>query len=185
MENIKALLDVLSKVGVCETGKRYLNGTAKDINVLIKVWKGWAEYLYEHSDFACKVLRKYLTEEDKKTLECESLFLDKVGRPNEFLKTPIFLVGDCDIEIDISPISFYKIYLFNKSKAKIHCGYDSIMDIEAFDESHVSIDGDTHRCTVYKYDKSTIEGSCKIKEKEYIRGAVFNGEEINSASHKD
>jgi hypothetical protein len=34
MENIKALLDVLSKVGVCETGKRYLNGTAKDINVL-------------------------------------------------------------------------------------------------------------------------------------------------------
>ena len=79
MENIKALLDVLSKVGVCETGKRYLNGTDKDINVLIKVWKGWAEYLYEHSDFACKVLRKYLTEEDKKTLECESLFLDKVG----------------------------------------------------------------------------------------------------------
>lgn len=181
--NISNLLEEFTKVGVCETGKRYLKGTPKDIETLIKVWRRWPEYLYEHSEYALSILRKYLTEENKKYLAGQHLFVDFTGSVNisiENSEHPVFILGDSDCIVSTTHYAVLKMYVFNSSRVELSCEDHSINDIEAFNNSYLNINVDSDsKCKVYQYDKAEIIGNAEISSKEYKRGLVFNGKEIN------
>lgn len=178
-KNIEILLECLAKNGVCQTGQRYLNGTRKDIATLAKVWRGWPEYLYEHSAFALAMFRKYLDNEDKLYLAKEFLFLDFSGTIELGNITPVFFTGNSKITLTMSEFATAKIYVFNNSEITINCNKNAFLNIEIFDDSTLNIiGGENGKCVVYQYDNSTIEGVAKVVHKIYMRGKVFNGREL-------
>nr|DAU07296.1 MAG TPA: hypothetical protein [Caudoviricetes sp.] len=178
--NINRLLECLAKTGVCQTGKRYLNGTNKDLETLIKVWRGWPEYWYEHSEATIKLLRMFLTDQDKKTLAENFLFVDFFGefRLNREFSEPIFIVGSSNVVINMPAYMVGKSYLFNEAKAMFNVSENAIFNIETFDTSHIEINNPQGKCTIYRYDQSIVSGTARVIDKEYIRGNVFNGKEF-------
>lgn len=181
MENeaIKSLLDELAGCGVCQTGKRYLDGTQHDLSTLVKVWRGWPEYLYEHSDFALSVMRKYLDSPTKELLAEEALYVDYKGEAGTKKQSRVFFLGDSDAEMNLDDYAVATIYLFNRAKVTLRPGANAVLAVETFDDSELHIEGgEKARITVYKYDRSKVTGTARIKPKEYKRGEVFNGEEI-------
>lgn len=179
-DNISKLLECLAKTGVCQTGRRYLNSTGKDFETLIKVWRGWPEYWYEHSEPTIKTMRQLLTKEDKQALAKEFLFVDFEGEVtlNNHTTAPIFVVGNSNVIFNAPHYKVAKLYLFNEAKVVFNIPENSILNIEMFDSSQLHVNNQTGKCTVYKYDQSTVSGHACIIEKEYIRGEIFNGKEI-------
>lgn len=181
-KRIKTLLECLAKNGVCQTGERYLNRNQKNIATLAKVWRGWPEYLYEHSAFALDMLRKYLDSEDKVFLSKDFLFLDYTGTIKLGGISPIYLIGESEVTLTMDDFATAKIYLFNSAKVAIICNRNAYLNIETFDNSELKIiNGEKGKCVVYQYDNSIIEGVAKIEYKEYIRGKVFNGNESETS----
>lgn len=181
-ENIRKLIEELSSIGVCGTGLRWLNGKKKDIALLIKVWRQWPEYLYEHSEYALELFRKHLTEQDMEYLATEHLFIDWKGTVEINLDNssyPIFFLGESNCAVRVSDYGVAKIYVFNKSHLDIICKNRAISNVEAFDSSLVYANNDdTSKCTIYSYDNSSVVGNAHIIRKEYRRGEVFNGKEM-------
>lgn len=183
MENkaTKAILEDLSDCGVCQTGKRYLQGTQKDLATLVKVWKGWPEYFYEHSAYALQVMRKHMDEKLRHQLAGELLFVDFkgeaiIGNGDE----QVYFIGDSHVDVRVDDFTVGTIYLFNEANVTLRAGINVFLTVEAFDDSCLNIaGGEKGRIMVYKYDRSKITGTARIKPKEYIRGKVFNGKEIN------
>lgn len=174
--NIKKLLEQLGGVGVCETGKRYLGGTKKDFQTLVKVWRGWPEYLYEHSEIALKFLRRFLTPDDMQRLSEESLFVDYAGEKMLNNTNPVFIIGDSDVKLSMKNYAVAKIYLFGAAKVEVRVSEKAIVNIEAFNDSSVVVNNEAHgRCTVYQYDRAAVQGNAVIVKKQYVRGEVFNG----------
>lgn len=177
-KKIETLLGCLAKNGVCPAGQRYLNGTRKDMATLVRVWRGWPEYLYEHSALALALFRRYLDDDDRSYLARESIFLDFSGTVTLGGTTPVFFTGDSEATITMDGFATAKIYLFNNSRVTIRCNKNALLNIETFDDSRLDIvDGENGECVVYQYDSSTVGGVARIKRKEYIRGEVFNGNE--------
>lgn len=185
MNNISKLLDCLAKTGVCQTGRRYLNSTGKDIETFIKVWRGWPEYWYEHSETAIKAMRTFLTEDDKNTLAKELLFTDYEGKItlNNRNSFPVFIVGKSNIVVNVPSYAVAKIYLFNEAKAMFNVEENAIINIETFDMSSIKVNNRKAQCTVYKYDQSEITGNVRVINKQYLRGEIFNGKEIQSKTY--
>lgn len=177
---IQTLLASLASTGVCQTGKRYLQGTPQDLEVLIKVWRRWPEYWSEHSSFAIEMLRKFLNEDTKQYLAQKNLFFDFAGHADLDMKdaTPVFVVGDSNVTLTTKDYGVAKIYLFNNARVSIACGKKSVVFVEAYDDTQfcVSKNNDSEIC-VYQYDMSVVVGDAKIKKCEHIRGEVFNGQE--------
>lgn len=178
--NIYKLLECLAETGVCQTGRRYLNGTNKDLETLVKVWRGWPEYWYEHSEATIKLLRSFLTDEDKRALAGKFLFIDFSGevRLDRGFSEPIFIVGNSDIIVNMPAYMVGKSYLFNNAKAIFNVSDNAIFNIETFDTTHVKINNPQGKCTIYRYDQSIVSGTARIINREYIRGDVFNGNEF-------
>lgn len=181
-ENIQKLIEELSYIGVCGTGLRWLNGKKKDIALLIKVWRQWPEYLYEHSEYALGLFRKHLTEQDIEHLATEHLFIDGKGTVEINLdncSVPAFFLGESNCAVRVSDYGVAKIYAFNKSRLNITCTDRAIANVESFGDSDIYAHNDgTSKCTVYSYDNSSVSGNAHIIRKEYRRGEVFNGKEM-------
>jgi hypothetical protein len=176
---IKNMLDELAACGVCQTGKRYLKGTPCDLNTLIKVCKGWPEYLYEHSNYALPLFRKYLNESDKRILAGQSLYVDYKGQAEVNQSSRVFFMGDSKADLYTNDYAVSTIYLFNKSHVSLYPGNNSILVVEAFDDSNIDVmSGMNVKVTVYRHDRSKAVGVAKIISKEYKRGEVFNGREV-------
>ena len=177
-EAIEKLLSELSGCGVCQTGKRYLDGSPRDMATLVKVWRGWPEYLYEHSEFALSVLRKYLDGPAKEILAQEAIYVDHKGSAITHEASRVFFMGDSVADLQLDDYAVATIYLFNSAKVTLHCGENACVSVETFDDSRLNIyGGEKGRITVYKYDRSIVTGAARIKPKEYKRGEVFNGRE--------
>lgn len=177
--NITTLLERLSKIGVCRTGRRYLNMTDKDFHVLVKVWRRWPEYLYEHAELVCPILRAYLTEDDKARLAKEYLYLDYKGVVNlEKTQEHIFLLGNSDIRFITPEYGVHTIFLFNNSLATVDISTRAYCTVETYNYSFLRVvNGERGKCTCFKYDESEVHGACKDIPKDYVRGDVFNGKE--------
>lgn len=178
-DNIKRLLERLGNIGVCKTGQRYLSGTSQDFNTLVKVWRGWPEYFYEHSDIALKFMRDYLTGEDKIKLANENLFVDYSGLITAPSETPVFVIGCSNIEINSDDYTVLKIYAFNNSSVEVNMSKNVIANIEAWNNSSITVNNaERGRCTVYQYDGAIVIGDARIVRRQYKRGEVFNGREM-------
>lgn len=179
-DNIKKLLEQLGSIGICPTGQRYLNGTKKDFHTLVKVWRGWPEYLYEHSGVALKFLRNLLTPADMQRLANESLFVDFKGEKMLNNTHPVFVMGNSDVTFTMNSYAVIQAYLFNGAKATFNMSKNVILTVEAFDDTRVAINHtELGKCTVYQYDHAAVQGNAAIVKKQYVRGKVFNGQEIS------
>lgn len=179
--NISILLDSLAKTGVCKTGRRYLAGTSKDLDVLIKVWRSWAEYLYEHSSLAIKLFRKYIDEETRNILADNWLFIDYSSECDLSKLTdnvPIFFVGDCDCNLIVPDYKVAKVYVFNASHITAKIGHNAYLNVETWDNAQFEVLDNQGKCVVYKYDHSVVSGDANVIQKEYHRGSCFNGQEL-------
>ncbi|MEG2004272.1 MAG: hypothetical protein RR057_06690, partial [Clostridia bacterium] len=137
----KELLKDLAKIGVCKTGKRYLYTTTQDLNTLIKIWKGWPEYWYEHSEYAIRLMRYCIDDIDKVILQKENLYLDTEGMFEVGCgESVVFIVGSSNITMVMKEYTATKIYIFNDSKVKINCSSTSIVNVEAWNDSSVKIE---------------------------------------------
>lgn len=178
-QNPENLLSTLAKVGICKTGKRYLRTTPRDMDTVIKCWKNWAEYFIEHSDFSLKTIRQFVSEDMKRELHANNLFVDLVGSVTIGSDNAVFVMGDSDVTITIEDWAVVKIYAFNNAKIKLIEGQRAYINIEAYNSAHVVAEAaNDAKVTVYQYDNSIAEGSANIHKKEYNRGEVFNGKEI-------
>ena len=183
MENkdYSKLLNLLASTGVCKTGKRYLKGTDKGFDTLVKVMKGWPEYLYEHSEVAIDLLRKYIDNEDRSKLEKEGIYIDVVSAKLKTVKnnqTPIFILGNSTITLEGLDNQVIKVYVFNNSDVMILGGEGTFIDVEAWNNSHVELH--TEKGVAYCYDSATIETEARCVRKQYDRGEVFNGKELQN-----
>lgn len=177
--NIETLLASLSKLGVCRTGRRYLSGTKMDFDTLVKVWRGWPEFLCEHSEEACRLLREHLTADDRLRLAMENLFFDFRGVVTlEKTVHPVFVAGDSDVHIHIPEFAAVKLYVFNNSTAYVTMHDNAILNAETYDISQLRVyEGWRGKTTCYRYDGTDVMGVERVITKEYVRGDVFNGKE--------
>lgn len=177
--NIETLLNLLAKLGVCRTGRRYLKGTQKDFDTLVKVWRNWPEFLCEHSAEACRLLRAYLTADDCQRLVKENLFFDYRGVvPLETTVHPVFVVGDSDVQLCAPEFAVIKLYVFNGSMVTVTMADNAILNAETYDTSMLTVTGGWRgKTTCYRYDASEVRGAGRVVSKEYVRGEVFNGKE--------
>lgn len=178
--DMSALLGRLSRLGVCRTGRRYLERTEKDFDTLVKVWRGWPDFLGEHAEEALPILRRYLTADDKICLAERHLYVDHVGMADVTGNTyPVFVVGDSDVRLTIPEYGVVKLYVFNNAHVTCDMGYRAILNIETYNTASVTLmDGCKGRSTCYCYDDSSAHGVEKTIRKEYRRGEVFNGKEL-------
>ena len=178
--NMETLLDLLARLGVCRTGRRWLNGTEKDFDTLVKVWQGWPEFLCEHSEQACRLLREYLTEEDKAKLADRYLFFDtaRTATIGRFDK-PVFLAGNSDVRLTLPDFAAVKLYVFDNAKVTCDLGNHAVLNLEAYNEASVTVLGNGNGCrtTAWRYDNAAVYGADRLVNKEYRRGQVFNGKE--------
>lgn len=176
-KNYERLLNTLVKKGVCKTGKRYLKTTNKNFDVFIRVMKGWPEYLYEHSQEAVKQCRKFIEIDDKKELTSKGVFLDSKGVYEvKNHMSPIFVLGDSNVVLEVPNFETIKVYVFNNSTANIRAKENSYIDVEVWDNSHVQTL--SNKVVAYVYDKGSVEGPVKKYKKTYEKGKVFNGKEV-------
>lgn len=190
MENDKrmeTLLGLLAKLGVCRTGRRYLKRTPQDFDTLVKVWRGWPEFLCEHSEEACRLLREYLTEEDKARLAAAYLFFDYKGMVSlESTVHPLFVVGKSDVRLRVPEFGVVKLYVFNASSVSFVMSDNAILNAETYDKSDLRVyDGWRGKTTCYRYDDSDVYGVERVVSKDYVRGEVFNGKEIKGEKIRD
>lgn len=180
--NIETLLDLLAKLGVCRTGRRWLNGTEKDFDTLVKVWQGWPEFLCEHSAEACRLLREHLTDEDKARLADRYLFFDIARTVTiERFGKPVFVVGGSDVRLTLPDFAFVKLYVFDNAVVTCELGSHAVLNLEAYNEASVTVRNSGVDCsaTAYRYDNAAVYGDVdRLVSKEYKRGEVFNGKEI-------
>ncbi len=178
--NIETLLGLLAKLGVCRTGRRYLAGTKMDFDTLVKVWRGWPEFLCEHSEEACRLLREHLTADDRIRLAKENLFFDFKGVATlENTIHPVFVSGDSDVQLHVPEYAAVKLYAFNTATAYIAMRDNAILNAETYDCSRLRVyDGWRGKTMCYRYDDSEVYGVERVVSKEYVRGDVFNGKEI-------
>lgn len=177
---MSALLGKLSRLGVCRTGRRYLERTDKDFDTLVKVWRGWPDFLGEHAEEALPLLRRYLTATDKACLTERHLYVDQVRVAEVTESTyPVFVVGDSDVRLSIPEYGVVKLYVFNNARVTCDMGYRAILNIETYNTASVTLlGGYKGRSTCYCYDNSSAVGVEKMVRKEYRRGEVFNGKEL-------
>lgn len=178
--NIGTLLSLLSGLGVCRTGQRYLKRTPRDFDTLVKVWRGWPEFLCEHSEDACRLLRAYLTAEDRQHLAEKYLFVDHKGVMRLCATAhPVFVIGRSDVRIMLPEFAVVKLYVFNESVVTVEMGDNAILNAEAYDTSMLAVTGGWRGKTLcYQYDASDVKGVERVVPKVYVRGEVFNGKEI-------
>lgn len=174
----KNLFEIVRNIGICETGKRYLDKEKKDIYLLIKVWKRWPEYLIEHSTQVVDIFRQYLTENDKLKLEESNIYFDSIAN-NIIDSDTVFISGTSKIDLEIKDWAVVKIYLFDNSNLNLMCGENSIVNIECYNDAHIEIESkENSRIVVFQNDQSTVvSDKAKIVKKTYKRGEVFNGSE--------
>ena len=179
-DNIETLLSSLSKLGVCRTGRRYLAGTKMDFDTLVKVWRGWPEFLCEHSEEACRLLREYLTVDDRQHLADKYLFFDH----KEMVRLgstayPVFVIGRSDVHLVVPDFAVVKLYVFNESVVTVEVGDDAILNAETYNTAMLTVTGGWRGKTLcYQYDASSVKGVERVVHKEYVRGEVFNGKEM-------
>ena len=178
--NIETLLSSLSKLGVCRTGRRYLASTKMDFDTLVKVWRGWPEFLCEHSVEVCRLLREHLTVDYRQRLAEKYLFIDQ----KEMVRLgstayPVFVIGRSDVHLVVPDFAVVKLYVFNESVVTVEVGDDAILNAETYNTSMLIVkDGWRAKTLCYQYDASTVKGVERVVRKEYVRGEVFNGREI-------
>ncbi len=172
----KNILLELSKIGVCNTGKRYIQMSNKDFEELVKIWKQWPEYWQEHSKFTIEILRKHLSEEDKQQLATHNLYIDFTGEVEIKYDNAVFVVGNSNIIIKAASYSAIKLYAFNEAEILLKCSNNSYVNLELYDNSKLKVENNNHsRVIVYCYDNSTVKGEAEIIYKTIDRGKVFNG----------
>lgn len=176
------LFKELADLGVCASGRRLWRKSSRDEDMIIKVWKRWPEYWVEHSDKALDIVRRYFSsEDDLRRLEDNCIYLDRNMSTETDSTDAVFVVGDSDIDIKVNDWAVVKIYCFNAAKLRVSCGLHAYVNIECYDNSHVSIDANKGRCIVYAYDDSEVNecgNTASVIRKELKRGEVFNGKEI-------
>lgn len=175
------LFEILGDIGVCATGKRYMDKEQKDLEFLAKIWKQWPEYLIEHSQKTVPILRSYLSIEDKANLLKQNIFFDFKGSKIIDIKSDtVFVCGDSECLIELHEWSVMKVYIFDHSKVKIICPDKSIVNIECYNESQIDVESKGNASIViFQHDLSVVKAeNAKIIEKECKRGEVFNGKEM-------
>lgn len=175
----KNLFEIVRNIGICETGKRYLDKDKKNIGFLIKVWKRWPEYLIEHSTQVEDIFREYLSENDKLKLEESNIYFDSSA--NTIIDSDtVFVSGSSNIDIEVKDWAVVKLYLFDESRLKLLCGENSIVNIECYNESQIDVESKGNSSIViFQHDQSAVKAeNANIIKKECERGEVFNGKEM-------
>jgi len=179
-KNAKTILELAAKTGVCRTGRRYLKSTPKDTDTLIKILKGWPEYLQEHGDLAVKILRENMDADIDQRLRQSNIFLDFEGKATIDNDTAVMLLGKSNVSITTKPFAVCKIYLFNDSISVITPGDNSIVDVETWHHSSAGITVNATAKTIGRqYDGTQIIGAGSTTTEHHARGEVFNGKETN------
>lgn len=179
-DRAQIILETAARDGVCQTGKRYLKQTPKDTSTLIKLMKAWPEYVQEHPDSALDIIRQNMDDDLQAQLTAANIFIDYHGSATIGSDTAVIVMGDSSIKIDTVSFAVTKIYCFNNSRASITPGDSSIIDLEAWNRSQVIIsENESAITTAHVYDQAEVVGVNKINKKEYQRGQIFNGKEIN------
>ncbi|MCM1168893.1 MAG: hypothetical protein NC324_03045 [Bacteroides sp.] len=178
--DMSGLLTELCKLGVCKSGRRYLERTEKDFDTLVKVWRGWPEFLTEHAEKALPLLRGFLTPGDRERLADRFLFVDHTGvRTVEKTVYPVFVLGDSDVMLELPDYAVVKLYVFNNALVTVNMGERAILNIETYGNSEVRVRGAVSaKSTCYRYDDSTVSGVDEVRRAEHRRGEVFNGREM-------
>ena len=170
---------MLVRTGVCKTGKRYLKGADKNFDTLVKVMKGWPEYLYEHSEVAIKLFRKYIDEEGKHELAKNGVFFDFEGcKAIKSDLSPIFIVGRSNVNLAVLENETVKAYVFNDSVVNLLGKDSTFIDLEAWNGSRVELR--SGKGIAYSYDNATIKTDMRVVRKQYNRGEIFDGKELNT-----
>ena len=176
------LFSELADLGVCSSGRRLWGRSNKDVDMIIKVWKRWPEYLMEHSTPALEIVRRYFSSEpDLKKLEDNRIYLDRQINIELGSEESVFVMGDSSGVINIRDWATVKLYCFNDISLNIKCGFHTYVSVECYDRSVLSVLSNKGTCTVYAYDDSSIDAPCdpvRVIRKKLSRGQVFNGEEI-------
>ena len=142
--------------------------------------KAWPEYVQEHPESALDIIRQNMDDDLQARLTAANIFIDYKGKATIGSDTAIIIMGDSDIDMNTAQFAVTKIYCFNNSRASITPGDRSIIDIEAWNSSQVIIsENESAITTAYIYDQAEVVGVNKINQKEYKRGQIFNGKEIN------
>lgn len=182
INNATSIINKIIKSGhVCQTGKRYVKGTPKDMSTLIKVAKGWPEYFYEHASEVIWTLREYLKEEELQQMLNNNIFIDTNLEEGQEIgnETAAYFLGTTNGILHIRPGAVTKLYLFNNAVLYIKPGQNSIISVECWNNTRVIIDQEpTAKAEVYLYDLAQATGDANIINKEYKRGEIFNGKEI-------
>lgn len=154
----------------CADGKEYLKSMPHSLDTLIVACRRWPEYLYEQSDFALSILRKYLNERERVWLANNYLYVDYKVDANIEKIPRIYFLGSSSGEIRTEDYAVSTIYLFNQSKITLRAGLNSILAVETFDDACLHIEnGEKSKIRVYKHDRSVVTGVARIKFEEYKR----------------
>lgn len=184
MKNIDELFAILSKMGICETGRRYWKMSPKNLETIIKAWKEWPEFIAEHGNDALLVLRKYITSEDdirlmaSKNIYLDTIISDKIISSD----TNVSICGKTTGTIITEDYSVVKIYAYHSSNINVICGKNAIVSVESYHNSAVNIEGCTNnKMFLEMYHNSNITNNigANVQKKQYIAGEVFNGKEEN------
>lgn len=178
---IDNLFAKLADLGVCQSGRRLWNQSEKDLDMIIKVWKKWPEYLVEHSIQALPILRTFFSTDDlKRRLAVDNIYIDNDKEIELSSDNSVFFIGDCNCHVKVKDWGTVKIYCFNESSLSIDCGFHSYVNVECYNNTKVDVICNNASCTVYSYDESEIKSNEKVSviPKKIERGNVFNGEEI-------
>lgn len=179
--DINNLFSELADLGVCQSGKRLWTQSSKDLNMIIKVWKRWPEYLVEHSIQALPILRSFFSSDDLiERLVVDNIYLDHSKDVELSSDNSVFFIGDCNCHVKVKDWGTVKIYCFNKSSLSIDCGFHSYVNVECYNNTKIDVACNNGACTVYSYDDSDVKSNGKVSvvRKKIERGNVFNGEEI-------
>lgn len=178
-KNARAILELAAKTGVCRTGRRYLATTKKDIHTLVKVWKNWPEYFYEHSGTALEVVRANIDPEIQSHLKTNNIFVDYTGDAKiDTSDVAVYVMGDSETKITTTDYVVLKIYLFNRATVELRPAKNAIIEVEAWDNTKVIVHPEEEaKVNVYLYGDAQGTGSATFVKKEYERNTVFNGRE--------
>lgn len=151
----------------CQQGKEYLSSMPRKVDTLVDACRRWPEYLYEQSEFAISLLRKYLGLHDLQFLTKHALYIDYQDEIKNAKLSRIFFLGKSKCSINIADYAVSTLYLFNESDVIIYPGSHSIIAVEAHDNSRLRIEkGENAVVNAYKYDNSIITGKARcIKSK--------------------
>lgn len=149
MELSNLLLSEAVKNGLCRPWQENWRG---DMDSLMSMYKKGIDFCIEHDYPSLDIIRRYL----KGKTEGYNVYVDSDSNVSIYADTVVVL-GDSKMEIQIADYGVVSLYILHNSEVTVSCGINSIISVEAYDNSVLNVHGTTN-VSVYRYDNSQVEG---------------------------